>query len=128
MSFLKTLLSKPHFVPALAILAAVAALLLVGYQATHTRPPSPIEILHQDTLDKTYDPRYWTALAREQPELYQTSLLYCIAHKARPNCDALRRQAFTTSLEHSATAAPPPLEPAAVPAQPTPKTPAARPR
>ena len=128
MSFLKSLLSKPYFVPALAILAAAAALLLAGYQATHTHPPSPMELLHQDTLDSSYDPRYWTALAREQPELYQTSLLYCIAHPARPNCDALRRQAFTTSLEHSAAGAPPPLEPAAGPAPPTPNAPAARPR
>ena len=127
MSFLKTFLSKPYFLPAMAILAALAAL-LAGYRAAHTRPPSPAEILHQDTLDTTYDPAYWTALAREQPDLYQRALLYCVAHPLRPNCDALRRQAFTTSLEHSAAAASPPLKPAAAPAEPTPMAPAARPR
>ncbi|HEX3553311.1 MAG TPA: hypothetical protein VIA62_08780 [Thermoanaerobaculia bacterium] len=127
MRFLKTLLSKPYFVPALAILAALAALLL-GYRATHTPAPSPMEVLRQDTLETSYDPAYWTALARERPELYQSALLYCVAHPGTPNCDALRRQAFTTSLEHSAAAPKPPLEPAAVPAQPTPIVPATRPR
>jgi hypothetical protein len=124
LDFLKALLSKPYFVPAFAVLAALCAL-AAGYRATHHGPPSPLEVLRQDSLDSSYDPGYWTALAREQPDLYQPALLYCIGHPARPNCDALRRQAFTTSLERSAVH-PPPLEPAAVPAQATPL--AARPR
>jgi len=117
MRLLKALLAKPYFAPAVAILAALVAL-LAGYRATHAGPPSPLEILRENTLESSYDPGYWTALAREQPDLYQPALLYCLAHKTKPNCDALRRQAFTTSLERSATAAPPPLQPAAVPAAP----------
>jgi hypothetical protein len=124
LDFLKTLLSKPYFVPGLAALAALCAV-AAGYRITHDRPPTPMEIVRQDSLDSSYDPGYWTALAREQPDFYQPALLYCIGHPARPNCDALRRQAFSTSLEHSAVQ-PPPLEPAAVPAQATPL--AARPR
>ncbi|HEX4965523.1 MAG TPA: hypothetical protein VF173_32230 [Thermoanaerobaculia bacterium] len=137
MRFFKTLLSQPYSVPALAALAALAAL-IVGYQTSHHRPPSPLEILRQDTLDTSYKPGYWTAVAREQPDLYQSALLYCVAHSLRPNCDALRQQAFTTSLERSAiaatpasaatspTTAPGPLQLPAVPLPPSP-TPA-RPR
>jgi hypothetical protein len=125
LNLIKALLSKPYFTPALVFLAASASL-LIGFRMTHHRPLSPLAVLHQDTLDVSYDPGYWAALAREQPDLYQGALLYCIGHQARPNCDALRRQAFTTSLEHSASATPPPLEPAAVPLEPTPVAP--RPR
>jgi hypothetical protein len=124
LNFLKMLLSKPYFVPVVAALAALCAVTF-GYRITHDRPPTPMEILRQGSLDSSYDPGYWTALAREQPDLYQPALLYCIGHPARPNCDALRRQAFTTSLERSAVQ-PPPLEPAAVPAQTSPL--AARPK
>ena len=116
LDFLKTLLSKPYFVLVAAALAALCAVTF-GYRITHDRPPTPLEILRQDSLDSSYDPGYWTALSREQPDLYQPALLYCIGHPARPNCDALRRQAFSTSLERSAVR-PPPLEPAAVPATP----------
>jgi hypothetical protein len=128
-ALLKALLSKPSFMPALALVALLAAL-LIGYRATQGRPPSPLEILRQDTLDSSYDTGYWTELAREKPELYQPALLYCVAHQARPNCQALRRQAFTSSLERSATAPPPPLQPAVVPSaiQATPMAPNPRPR
>jgi hypothetical protein len=117
-NLLKTLLSKPYFVPVFATLAALGAL-AVGYQITHRHALSPLEILREESLDTGFDPGYWTALARDQPDLYQPALLYCIGHPAKPNCEALRRQAFTTSLEHSAFH-PPPLEPAAVPARATP--------
>jgi hypothetical protein len=118
LNLFKTLLSRPYSVPILAALAALCALGL-GYQITHHHALSPLEILREDSLDTGFDPGYWTALARDQPDLYQPALLYCIGHPAKPNCEALRRQAFTTSLEHSAVH-PPPLEPAAVPAQATP--------
>jgi hypothetical protein len=124
LNFLKTLLAKPYFVPGLVALAALSAL-AAGHRITHRVPPSPLEILREDSLDTGYDPGYWTALAREQPDLYQPALLYCIGHPARPNCDALRRQAFSTSLERSAVH-PPALQSAVVPAQPA--LPAERPR
>jgi len=118
LNLFKTFLSKPYFVPVLATLAALCALGL-GYQITHRHALSPLEILREESLDTGFDPGYWTALGRDQPDLYQPALLYCIGHPSKPNCEALRRQAFTTSLEHSAVH-PPPLEPAAVPAQATP--------